>query len=316
MRRCAGTRAEPLRASTRKRSIRGAAAGSAAGARLRLSLGQPARRAVRPVNAANRRSGRRRRRRRRLRRAGGAGVPARRASSARPAPGRRTGGGRTVAVEIAAHIRRALDRERYGGSRPAQPSFGGGGGGTWRWQSPQNGGNRDRNRQRWPSAAGRPPAGPRRRGHRSVTYSRATLVERAVVGSAARARGDAARRAGTQVAPTGPETVSSDSGLDASRRSPSLTRCRGRERTGQADAQAAATTAKKTTAKSAPAAEQTAETRPAAPAKRTTRPARAPSPRRPAPPRPRRPPEAASATEAKKPTRRRTTKSAPPAEEG
>ena len=145
------------------------------------------------------------------------------------------------------------------------------------------------------------------RGHLSVT-TRATLVQRAMVGGSAGARADAPRRVGTQVAPAGSDNVVELDAVAAVESAPAKPARKPRATT------AKATKAKTTTAKSAPAAEEAAET--PAPAKRTTRARTSTKSATASAAAAEAPTEAASTTEAKKPTRRRTTKSTPAAEEG
>jgi uncharacterized LabA/DUF88 family protein len=222
--------------------------------------------------------------------------------------GGRTGGGRNRSAYQA-----ALDRERYGGSRPAQPNFGGGG------NRPQTGGNRDRNRQ-----GGRPPQGGRpqdrapRPPQRDYSEPRSSSEPWSEVPPELEQmlRAELARKSPQQA----PDNVVELTAASMPREE--IVKLDAVAVVESAPAKPArkprATTAKKATAKSEPAEEQAAE-KPAekpAPAKRTTRARTSTKSATASAAAAEAPTEAASATEAKKPTRRRTTKSAPSAEEG
>jgi len=219
--------------------------------------------------------------------------------------GCRTGGGRNRSAYQA-----ALDRERYGGSRPAQPSFSGGGN---RQQS--GGGNRDRNRQ----GGGRPPQGARpqdrapRPPQRDYSEQRSSSEPWSEVPPELEQmlRAELARKSPQQASENVVEVttpampfanVVEIDAIAAVETAPAKPARKPR-----------AATTKKTTASSAPATEEKAEK--PAPPKRTSRP-RATKAATTSAAAAEAPAGEAPAAEAKKPTRRRTTKSAPAAEEG
>ena len=211
--------------------------------------------------------------------------------------GRTGGGGRGRTGSYQA----ALDRERYGSSRPPQPSFGsGGGGGGNRTQ----GGNRDRNRQGRPPQNNRPmERGPRPQ-ERPYSEQRSSSEPWSEVPPELEEmlRAELARKQPQQPM----ETMVVHSAVADVASAPAKPARKPR-----------ATAKKPTVAASARAeAAPPTGTESPAPAKRTTRARSTKSATTTASAAADAPAESASETEAKKPTRRRTTKSAPAAEEG